>query len=240
MKPFVFAAAIDSKKYTPATVLVDEPTTFTLITGRDLDAAELRERPRRSGDAPDRAGAVHQRHRRQAASTRSGPRRQSTTPSGWASPRSRETGRLNDVTLSFALGGLTRGVTPLEMAAAYAVFANGGIRRHPSRSCGWRGPTGPSSTSSAPAAPGVEPGDRVHHDRHDAGRHRAGDRVGRQHRPSRRGQDGNHLFLYGRVVVGYTPSLVTAVWIGNDDNEPMVYPGGRSAAPPPPGRGSGT
>ena len=25
--------------------------------------------------------------------------------------------------------------------------------------------------------------------------------------------------------MGYTPSLVTAVWIGNDSNEPMIYPG---------------
>ncbi len=33
-----------------------------------------------------------------------------------------ESGRRNDLTLSLVLGGLTKGVTPLEMAAAYAVF----------------------------------------------------------------------------------------------------------------------
>ncbi|MHB8945160.1 MAG: transglycosylase domain-containing protein [Bacillota bacterium] len=40
-------------------------------------------------------------------------------------------GRLNDVTLALALGGVTDGVIPLEMASAYGVLANGGIRAEP-------------------------------------------------------------------------------------------------------------
>jgi penicillin-binding protein 1A len=40
-------------------------------------------------------------------------------------------GAKNDVNLSLALGGLTHGVTPLEMAAAYAVFANQGVYNEP-------------------------------------------------------------------------------------------------------------
>lgn len=40
-------------------------------------------------------------------------------------------GAHNDVNLSLSLGGLTYGVTPLELASAYGVFANGGIRCEP-------------------------------------------------------------------------------------------------------------
>ena len=42
-----------------------------------------------------------------------------------------EKGWPSDRNLSLALGGLTRGVTPLELASAFAVFANGGIRTWP-------------------------------------------------------------------------------------------------------------
>jgi penicillin-binding protein 1A len=38
-----------------------------------------------------------------------------------------ESGKSNDMGLSLALGGLTKGVSPLEMAGAYAAFANQGI-----------------------------------------------------------------------------------------------------------------
>ena len=40
-------------------------------------------------------------------------------------------GKANDMGLSLALGGLTKGVTPIEMAVAYGTFANGGVRVKP-------------------------------------------------------------------------------------------------------------
>lgn len=40
-------------------------------------------------------------------------------------------GAVNDCNLASALGGLTRGVTPLEMASAYGVFATGGVLTEP-------------------------------------------------------------------------------------------------------------
>ncbi len=40
-------------------------------------------------------------------------------------------GPVNDRNLALALGGLSRGVTPLELASAYGVLANGGIRVEP-------------------------------------------------------------------------------------------------------------
>ena len=41
------------------------------------------------------------------------------------------TGNTNDRNLAMSLGGLTRGVTPLEIASAYGVLANGGVRVEP-------------------------------------------------------------------------------------------------------------
>ena len=40
-------------------------------------------------------------------------------------------GSNNDITLAMALGGLTRGVTPLDIASAYGVLANQGVRVEP-------------------------------------------------------------------------------------------------------------
>lgn len=40
-------------------------------------------------------------------------------------------GRLNDVTPSLALGGITKGITPLELTRAYSVLANQGIKVDP-------------------------------------------------------------------------------------------------------------
>ncbi|MGE5371926.1 MAG: transglycosylase domain-containing protein [Solirubrobacterales bacterium] len=40
-------------------------------------------------------------------------------------------GRYNDMNLSTALGGLTRGVKPVEMAGAYSAYANGGLWNKP-------------------------------------------------------------------------------------------------------------
>ncbi|ADL11952.1 penicillin-binding protein 1A [Acetohalobium arabaticum] len=42
-----------------------------------------------------------------------------------------ETGAKNDKNLALALGGLTKGVTPLEMASSYGVLANEGVRVEP-------------------------------------------------------------------------------------------------------------
>ncbi|MDR3348253.1 MAG: PBP1A family penicillin-binding protein [Acidaminococcales bacterium] len=40
-------------------------------------------------------------------------------------------GNVNDINLAMALGGLTRGVTPLEMASAFGVFAQNGLYTEP-------------------------------------------------------------------------------------------------------------
>ena len=56
------------------------------------------------------------------------------------------------------LGGLTDGVSPLEMARAYATIANGGWRMRPiAITQGRSSPTATSTTSASPAAPRSSP-----------------------------------------------------------------------------------
>lgn len=225
MKPFVFAAAIDSKKYTPATVLVDEPTTFTLTTGETWT-------PRNYGN--DHAGPVTLRTALEQSINviaaklidEIGPKTAIDYAKRMGITTLAETGRLNDVTLSFALGGLTRGVTPLEMAAAYAVFANGGILPTPLAILRVEGPDGTVIDEFRPQRRLVlSPETAYIMTDMMRGVIERGTGVGANIGRPAAGKTGTTSSFTDAWFVGYTPSLVTAVWIGNDDNEPMVYPG---------------
>ena len=133
MKPFVYAAAIDSKRYTTAHVMVDGRTTpFTMVAGETWTPRRL-PRDRR---AVALRSALEQSTNVIAAKLieEIGPRTAVDYAKRLGITTLQETGRLNDVTLSFSLGGLTRGVTLLEMATAYGVFRE-------------RGGIGPSSPS---------------------------------------------------------------------------------------------
>jgi hypothetical protein len=98
--------------------------------------------------------------------------------------------------LTLALGSV--GVTPLELANAYATLASGGLRGEPVFVRRVEGPDGRVLYAER-ADPGA--GGRRRADRHaPAGRPR-GDRAPRGHRrPRRRGQDRHDQWLRGRVV----------------------------------------
>src|SRR5690606_20839351 len=141
MKPFVYAAAIDSKRYTPAHLMVDEPTTFTLITGetwtpRNYDNTHRGTMSLRTA-LEDSINVVAAK-----LIDEIGPATAIDYAKRMGITTLQESGRLNDLTLSFALGGLTRGVTLLEMATAYGVFASGGIRTTPIAILRVEGPDG--------------------------------------------------------------------------------------------------
>ena len=229
MKPFVYAAAIDSKRYTPAHVMVDEATTFTLVTGETWTPRNYT--PTHDGPMSLRTALENSTNVIAAKLIDEiGPRTAVDYAKRLGITTLQETGRLNDVTLSFSLGGLTRGVTPLEMATAYGVFANGESSTTPLPFSGSTGQTGQYRRVSPRAPARSQPGDQLHHDRYDAGRHRAGTgsaptSAGRP--PERRARP---LDFTDAWFVGYTPSLVTAVWIGNDNNDRWSIPSVRSAA----------
>src|SRR5690606_5217837 len=225
MKPFVYAAAIDSKRYTPAHIMVDEPTTFTLVTGETWTP--------RSYDSPHRGPmslrtALEDSINVVAAKLidEIGPATAIDYAKRMGITTLQESGRLNDLTLSFALGGLTRGVTLLEMATAYGVFASGGIRTTPIAILRVEGPDGTVIDEFRPQRRLVlSPETAYIMTDMMRGVIERGTGVGANIGRPAAGKTGTTSSFTDAWFVGYTPSLVTAVWIGNDDNEPMVYPG---------------
>ncbi|MDI3548423.1 MAG: penicillin-binding protein [Halanaerobiales bacterium] len=126
--------------------------------------------------------------------------------------------------LSLALGGLNKGVTPLEMASAYGVFANQGI---------WVEPVAITRV--------LDKRNRVIYEAHPEKRivlsedvaylmtnmlqtvisHGTGWRADLK-RPVA-GKTGTTNNYSDAWFVGFTPDLVTSVWIGEDNLNPMEY-----------------
>jgi penicillin-binding protein 1B len=133
---------------------------------------------------------------------------------------------------SIALGVFE--LTPLEMAAAYTVFANGGVMR-PLRALA-RVRAGNEST-----VPKVEPGARV------AGeattflvthmmRSVLNEGTGASARAAgftmdAAGKSGTTNDLRDAWFVGFTPELLAVVWVGIDDNTPLGLSGTQAALP---------
>lgn len=215
-KPFVYLAAIDRANYTPATVVVDSAATFNfdnqtwspanfdhkywgpitlktaLMNSRNVVTAKL------IYDIKPETVVDYSK------------RMGITSPLG--------------ANLSLALG--TSSVSPLEMAIGYCPFANGGIRREPLIIKYIEDPNGKIlrefvSQSEQAVDPQsiylvlemlravVEDGtgkiirSAYHFDRPAAGK-------------TGTTNDARDLWF-----VGFTPDLVTAVWVGYDDNRPV-------------------
>lgn len=136
-------------------------------------------------------------------------------------------GAHNDRNLATALGGLTRGVTPLEITSAYGTFANRGVHVDPiavikvlDRNGKVKDETEPNprtviSEESAAELTSmlmnvIERGTGTHA------------RIGR---PAA-GKTGTTSDYHDAWFVGYTPDLVAGVWIGNDNNASLGGMGG--------------
>ncbi len=144
-----------------------------------------------------------------------------------------KTGRNNDLNLApLALGGLTKGVTPLELATAYTPFANQGLLVTPfavtkvSDSHGnilkdYQPENQPKAVITPQTAYIMT---MLLKDVVDQG---TGIRAKLPDRPAA-GKTGTSSDYTNAWFVGYTPELLTAVWIGNDRQEsPMSYVEGR-------------
>jgi len=134
-----------------------------------------------------------------------------------------ENRKYNDENLSFGLGGLTRGVKPVELAAAYGTFANKGIyvqpvaitvikdreghiidQFKPKKTIAMKNTTAYLMTSMLRSVMTSGTG--------------TGASLG--NRPAA-GKTGTTSDYKDAWFVGYTPELVTAVWMGHDDPKPM-------------------
>ncbi|MDK2932134.1 MAG: penicillin-binding protein [Bacillota bacterium] len=140
-----------------------------------------------------------------------------------------ESGRRNDMTLSLVLGGLTKGVTPLEMAAAYAVFPNQGIRAEPTAILRVEDPDGNVLERNVPVKKVVldEQTAYIMTDMMRGVITRGTGKAANIGRPAA-GKTGTTSDYTNAWFVGFTPDLVACVWIGNDEQQkPMIYGGVR-------------
>lgn len=144
-----------------------------------------------------------------------------------------ESGKTNDMGLSLALGGLTNGVSPLEMAAAYGAFANQGIYIKPhvirriednNGNILYEHETVKTKVMSPQTAYLMTDMMRSVVEAGTAGK-------ARMNRPVA-GKTGTTSFDVDAWFAGYTPDLVGIVWMGFDKKETMngVF-GGTVCAP---------
>lgn len=134
--------------------------------------------------------------------------------------------------LGLVLGALAEGVTPLELAAAYAVFANGGYRVEPHGIIRVQDAQGRVWIEEEPD-PRLVLSPQIAYLITDMLRGVVETGTGTAAWPGRpaAGKTGTSDDLVNAWFVGYTPELVAAVYLGNDDGSPIAGGGGTLAAP---------
>lgn len=138
-------------------------------------------------------------------------------------------GKSHDLNLApLSLGGLTKGVTPLELAMAYAPFANEGNYAQPFPVVKIADRHGNLLKELKPEIrPAISPQTAyiitmLLKDVVDRG---TGIRAKLPDRPAA-GKTGTTSDYTNAWFVGYTPEMLTVVWMGNDrQDQPMIYKG---------------
>ena len=135
-------------------------------------------------------------------------------------------GRRHDAVLALALGGITNGVRPIDMAQAYGVLANQGVRSTPMAITRVVAADGTVLYDFSPEQEVVlsEVTSYIVTDMLRGVIERGTGRRANIGRPAA-GKTGTTDSNHDAWFVGYTPELVAAVWIGNDLPSPMVVGG---------------
>ncbi|MBR2520518.1 MAG: penicillin-binding protein 1A [Selenomonadaceae bacterium] len=211
-KPFVFIAALENN-YTPDTVIEDSPV--------NINGWQPQNDSRRfSGNVTLRTVATFSMN---VPTVKIAQALGMDKPIYYAQEMGITTfvldGDPNDTNLATSLGGLTRGVTPLEIASAYGTFAYGGVHMPHvaiTKVLDRNGnvihetvPEGRQVVSAESAADLTTMLEDVINKGTGKGAN-----IGR---PAA-GKTGTTSEYKDAWFVGYTPDLVAAVWIGNDDN----------------------
>jgi penicillin-binding protein 1A len=132
------------------------------------------------------------------------------------------------------IGGLSIGVTPLEMADAYATLANGGIHHDPTAISKVEFPDGTVDEPAADAGERVlTPGQAWEVTRILEGVITQGTGAGYTSIgcTSEAGKTGTSEGLSDAWFVGYTPMFSTAVWVGHPQSREETGFGGPTAGP---------
>jgi penicillin-binding protein 1A len=222
IKPILYAAALEAG-HTPATMVEDEPLTLKLGDGKTWQPENYDRRYR--GNVTLREGLEESINIVAVKLLQQiGPRAVVAYGQRLGISTFVDKGGKNDLNASLALGGLTKGVTPLELTAAYAPFANGGVY------------TAPYAISRVEDSDGV-----VLYEAKTVTRTAMSDALafvmtdmmrgviergtGRRAaigRPAA-GKTGTTSDYTNAWFTGYTPQLVATIWIGNDlQREPMT------------------
>ena len=133
-----------------------------------------------------------------------------------------DSGAYSDVNLAMALGGLSKGVNPLEMASAYGVLATNGLYSKPIALLKIVDREGKVLYQAKPQTKRVIDATSAYlttnmlEDVLVSGT-AGGMGIGR---PAA-GKTGTTETYIDAWFVGYTPDLSTAVWVGDDNNKPM-------------------
>jgi len=132
------------------------------------------------------------------------------------------------------IGGLAEGVTPLEMASAYATLANGGIHHEPTAISKVEFPNGKVDEPGADAGERVlTPGEAYEVTRILEGVITQGTGSGYTYMgcSSEAGKTGTSEEESDAWFVGYTPMFSTAVWVGHPKSREYTGYGGPTAGP---------
>ena len=214
-KPFVFAAALENK-FTPSTVIDDSPmkvgdwspqnynrtfngkVTLRYVAEQSLNVPTVKIAQKLGIDKP----IYYAQEMGISSFVLDGPQ--------------------NDRNLSTALGGLTKGVTPLELVSAYGTFANKGVHVDPvavtkvlDRNGKVLEQAEPKQRSVISEQSAAELTDMLQGVIQKGTGTRAN--IGR---PAA-GKTGTTSDYHDAWFVGYTPDLVAGVWIGSDDNSSL-------------------
>jgi len=227
MKPFIYVAAID-RGITPATIIDDAPVEYHLPNG-DIWRPENYNREFR-GPVTLRA-AVEDSLNVPAVKLldQVGVRTVIEYAKKMGITTLVERGTKNDVNLALALGGLTQGVTPMEMASAYGILANQGIWVEPHAIIRVTDSKGHVLEEYLPERKIVlnEATAYVVTDMLRGVIERGTATVANIGRPAA-GKTGTADDFTNAWFIGYTPDLVTAVYIGIDrQSEQMIFDGVR-------------
>lgn len=224
-KPFVFATAIESRRYTAASILNDSPQVYDL--------------PDLKGWAPKNAGAHNQSFMgpvrlrvalAQSLNTVASQLIYELKPAPVAA-MARQLGIESSLEETYALGLGASVVTPLELTNAYASLAARGRRGDPQ----WLIQVGTEPPTESPLHQAVSAElafvmSHVLQSVIDEGT--ASSIKGKLKRPAA-GKTGTTNSNRDAWFVGYTPELAAGVWVGFDDSRPLgeKEQGARSALP---------
>ncbi|HEY4395783.1 MAG TPA: PBP1A family penicillin-binding protein, partial [Polyangia bacterium] len=223
-KPIVYATAIEAKKITPATRINDAPEVYDLWKPQNYEKEEFRGPVRVRTALADSINTVAIKVLSDVGIDQV---RNVAARVGITSPIA------PDVGLSLALGSLT--VTPLELANAYATFADGGQAAKLDRAS-LVSAIGAEKVPPPQLQPGLPPDVAyvmvsLMRSVIDEGTARSAV-AGKLHRPAA-GKTGTSNGQRDAWFVGFTPDLLAAVWVGFDDMKKLGRgeAGGKTAAP---------